>query len=61
MRIKCVRIVNFRGFEDQLIELDPYTAFVGPNGAGKSTVLAALNVFFREVDFASTDTVKLSA
>jgi putative ATP-dependent endonuclease of OLD family len=48
MRIKSVRIKNFRSFDDQLITLDPYTCLVGPNGAGKSTLLNALNVFFGE-------------
>jgi len=48
MRIKSVRIKNFRSFDDQLVTLDPYTCLVGPNGAGKSTLLNALNVFFGE-------------
>lgn len=48
MRIKSVRIKNFRSFADQLIALDQYTCLVGPNGAGKSTLLSALNVFFGE-------------
>ena len=48
MRIKSVRIKNFRGFEDETILFDNHTCLVGPNGAGKSTVLCALNVFFQE-------------
>lgn len=48
MRIKSVRIRNFRSFGDQTVSFDPYTCFVGSNGAGKSTVLNALNVFFGE-------------
>lgn len=48
MRIKSVRIRNFRSFDDQTVSFDPYTCFVGSNGAGKSTVLNALNVFFGE-------------
>ncbi len=55
MRIKSVHLKNFRSFEDQLVELDDYTAFVGPNGAGKSTVLCALNVFFRETESSPTN------
>lgn len=47
MKIKSLRIQNFRSFSDETIEFDQYTCLVGPNGAGKSTVLAALNVFFR--------------
>lgn len=48
MKIRAVRIVNFRGFEDETISFESHTCLVGPNGAGKSTILAALNVFFQE-------------
>ncbi len=53
MKIKAIRIVNFRGFEDETILFEPHTSLVGPNGAGKSTVLAALNVFFQEASSAT--------
>lgn len=59
MKIKSVRIQNFRSFDDQTIEFDGYTCFVGPNGAGKSNVLCALNVFFREESGSSTDLTEL--
>lgn len=58
MKIKKIRIENFRSFCDQEFELNRYSCFVGPNGAGKSTVLCALNVFFEEQD-TSTNTSKL--
>lgn len=61
MRIKSVRIKNFRSFEDQTIELDQHTSLVGANGAGKSTVLCALNVFFRETQNSATDLTSLHA
>lgn len=60
MRIRSVRICNFRGFEDETFNLDPHTCLLGPNGAGKSTVLAALNVFFQEPS-STTDVTSLSA
>ncbi len=41
MKIKSVRIQNFRGFEDETISFGDHTCMVGLNGAGKSTVLAA--------------------
>lgn len=47
MKIKTVKIENFRSFKNETIDFDNYNCFVGPNGAGKSTVLNALNVFFR--------------
>jgi putative ATP-dependent endonuclease of OLD family len=48
VKIKSLRIENFRSFQDQTISLNRYTCLVGANGAGKSNVLSALNVFFRE-------------
>jgi putative ATP-dependent endonuclease of OLD family len=60
MKIETIRIQNFRGFRDETIPLDDYTAFVGANGAGKSTVLAALNVFFRQYRDSKTDLSRLS-
>lgn len=59
MKIKSIRVQNFRSFEDETIHLNRYSCFVGPNGAGKSTVLAALNVFFQEQATSPTDISKL--
>src|SRR5579884_830895 len=56
MRMKSVRIRNFRSIKDQTVELDDYTCFVGPNGSGKSNVLHALNVFFGESDIPGLNT-----
>lgn len=59
MRLRSLRIRNFRCFSDQVIEFGNYTVLVGANSAGKSTVLAALNVLFQEQENASTDTSRL--
>lgn len=59
MKIKSVRIQNFRSFDDITIPFNNYACFVGPNGAGKSTVLTALNVFFREYENYPTDLSQL--
>jgi predicted ATP-dependent endonuclease of OLD family len=48
MKIRAVRIRNFRSFADEEIDFDSHSCLLGPNGAGKSTVLSALNVFFQE-------------
>jgi len=61
MKIKSLRIKNFRSFADVTIPFNDYTCLVGPNGVGKSTVLYALNVFFRETANSSTDLTQLSA
>ncbi|MHC4180429.1 MAG: ATP-dependent nuclease, partial [Planctomycetota bacterium] len=60
MRLKTVRIENFRSFQDETIHLNRYSCFVGPNGAGKSNVLAALNVFFQERAASGTDVSRLA-
>lgn len=53
MKIKTIRIQNFRGFSDATVDFEDHTCFVGPNGAGKSTILSALNVFFQEASNAT--------
>ena len=60
MKIKTIRIENFRSFQNETITLNRYSSFVGPNGAGKSNVLSALNVFFQEQASSKTDTAKLT-
>ncbi len=46
MRIKAVRVRNFRSIRDETLECDRLTALVGRNGAGKSTLLVALELFY---------------
>ena len=60
MKIKTIRIENFRSFQNEIINLNSYSCFVGPNGAGKSNVLCALNVFFREQASSATDVSQLT-
>src|SRR6266478_2100651 len=60
MRIESVSINNLRCIKDSVANLDAYTCLVGPNGAGKSTLLHALNIFFRNVEDASTDVTSLT-
>ncbi|NGZ10585.1 MAG: DUF2813 domain-containing protein [Nitrospira sp. LK70] len=55
MRVKSIRIKNFRSFNDETIPFSEYNCLIGANGAGKSNVLCALNVFFRESEGSSTD------
>ena len=49
MRVKQVKIENFRAYHDQVvIDFNDLTAFVGKNDVGKSTILDALDIFFNE-------------
>lgn len=61
MRIKSIRIQNFRSFEDETVVFNDYTCLVGPNGSGKSTVLVALNIFFRETAGSPLNLLELQA
>lgn len=50
MKIKSLRMQNFRGFEDETIEFnDRVTVLIGDNGAGKSSVLDCLGYLLREI------------
>lgn len=53
MKLKKVRIQNFRCYEDITIEFDALTTIVGKNDIGKSTILEALEIFF------NNETVKI--
>lgn len=49
MKIKFVKIKNFRGYRKEVVvNFDNLTAFVGKNDIGKSTILEALDIFFNE-------------
>ena len=49
MRIKAVRLENFRAYEaETTIEFTDLNVIVGKNDIGKSTVLEALDIFFNE-------------
>lgn len=49
MKIKKIKIKNFRSYRDEVeIEFGDLTAFVGKNDIGKSTVLEALDIFFND-------------
>jgi len=42
--IKELRLQNFRGFNDHLVHLKPFSILVGKNNAGKSTIVEALRL-----------------
>ena len=61
VKLRSLRIENFRSFEDQTIDFESYTTFVGANGSGKSTVFHALNVFFRDDQTPGLNPAELAA
>ncbi|HWP91285.1 MAG TPA: AAA family ATPase [Thermodesulfobacteriota bacterium] len=51
MKLKSVKIHNFRGIIEQEIVLKNYTLLVGPNNAGKSCVIDAIRAFYEKDGF----------
>jgi putative ATP-dependent endonuclease of OLD family len=50
MKVKSIRVRNFRSVLDEQISLSTLTALVGRNGSGKSTFLNAVNYFYATSD-----------
>ena len=49
MKLKCVILKNFRGYNEQIvIPIEDLTVFIGKNDVGKSTILEALEIFFNK-------------
>jgi predicted ATP-binding protein involved in virulence len=60
MRIDKIRIKNFKGFSEEVFELNPhFTVFIGDNAKGETSVLDALAVaagsFLRGIDVAANE------
>ena len=55
MKLRRLRIHNFRSIIDADIEVHDYTMIVGANNAGKSNVLAALRAFYEDVKWSAED------
>ncbi len=51
MKLRNVRIVNFRGIAELNVVLDDYSLLVGPNNAGKSSVIDAIRAFYEKDGF----------
>lgn len=62
MRIRSIRVKNFRSIRDAELQVGDLTALVGRNGAGKSAFLGALRLFYdqkaplSEADFYAENT-----
>src|SRR3990167_9106041 len=55
MRIKKIRIQNYRCILDETLECDDLTVLVGRNGSGKSSFLKALKLFMDTADAPSAE------
>lgn len=59
MKIRHLRIHNFRSIIAADIEIHDYTMIVGANNAGKSNVLTALRAFYDDIKWSAEDVPKL--
>lgn len=59
MKLRHLRVHNYRSIIDADIEIHDYTMIVGANNAGKSNLLAALRAFYEEIKWSSEDAPKL--
>ena len=51
MKLRNVKIHNFRGITELDVVLDDYSLLVGPNNAGKSSVIDAIRAFYEKDGF----------
>lgn len=58
MKLRRLRIHNFRSIIDADVEVHDYTMIVGANNAGKSNVMASLRAFYEDVKWTAEDVPK---
>lgn len=50
MRLRKLKITNFRCYKDEvIIDIDALTVFIGKNDSGKSSLFDACDLFFNRV------------
>lgn len=61
MKLREIKVHNYRAVTDLCIEAHDYTLLVGANNAGKSTVLNALRAFYDDLKWSTDDFPKTGA
>ncbi len=61
MKLRTIKIHNFRCIITANIEVKDYMLLVGANNAGKSTILHALRIFYEDVKWTAEDFPKIGA
>ena len=59
MKLRRLRIRNFRSIVDADIEVHDYTMIVGANNAGKSNIISALRAFYEDFKHSGDDIPKM--
>ncbi|MCU0828496.1 MAG: AAA family ATPase [Tabrizicola sp.] len=60
MKLRHLKIHNFRSIKDASVGVSDYTLLVGANNAGKSNLLAALRMFYDDLKWSKSDEPKLA-
>lgn len=55
MKLRKVRIKNFRGYKDVSIDISNLNVIIGKNDVGKSTIIDALDIYFNDAQIDITD------
>lgn len=51
MRVKSLKLKDFKGYANASIEFRDFSILIGPNGIGKTTALEAVNLLASSLDF----------
>ncbi|WP_203636752.1 ATP-dependent nuclease, partial [Thermobrachium celere] len=51
MKIKTVKIHNFRSIKDAEFDMEDYSLLIGKNNSGKTNILTALRIFYDDIKF----------
>ena len=49
MKLKQIKIKNFRGYLDNIFDVNNLSVIIGENDVGKSTIIDALDIFFNDL------------
>lgn len=49
MKLKQIKIKNFRGYLDNVFDVNNLSVIIGENDVGKSTIIDALDIFFNDL------------
>ena len=55
MKLKQVRLKNFRGYIDSIVPIKNLNVLIGKNDVGKSTIIDALDIYFNDVAIDAQD------
>lgn len=55
MKLRKLKLVNFRGYQNSFFDISKLNVIIGKNDAGKSTIIDALDIFFNDASIDIND------